>query len=159
MALAQPLSHCTNSSKSWLRNQYYVACCRENNYCRLPDLGVLSCCIWSLIYILHADLRFCETETTHRIYVQNRGWIQNKSKSDKLVLWTFGELWNQQVRMEASYGRRDTSTMLMSALSGWYKSTPNRRTNLRRKFTRLKKVGSVLPALRVHCSYNVSNKF
>lgn len=43
--------------------------------------------------------------------------------------------------MDASYGRRDTATMLLSALSGWYKSGPDRKTALKRKFTKFRKVG------------------
>ena len=42
--------------------------------------------------------------------------------------------------MDASYGRRDTATMLLSALSGWYRSGPDRKTALKRKFTRFRKV-------------------
>ena len=39
--------------------------------------------------------------------------------------------------MEGAYGRRDTATMLMSALSGWYKSS-SQQVGSRRKFARFR---------------------
>ena len=45
-------------------------------------------------------------------------------------------------KMESGYGRRDTTTMLMSALSDWYQTSAKQKSG-RRKFTRLRdrKVG------------------
>ena len=39
--------------------------------------------------------------------------------------------------MDGAYGRRDTATMLMSALSGWYQSS-TKQVGSRKKFIRLR---------------------
>ena len=100
--------------------------------------------------LFHSFPRHAKMFATFSFWTEHPGYQQPCTESILTICNVVEQISGAKIKltvylcvMDASYGRRDTATMLLSALSGWYKSGPDRKTALKRKFTKFRKVGVI----------------